>query len=153
VESNSPPTAQEQLDALATGREQMLERIAMSARESVAYAVVMNACMVALVAPTFLSWGWTMLVQAACLVGMVVLAAKQGGRERVKWPKLRVPGARAVSALALLTLLAALVMGIYARTHDNPWLGAAALLVNFAGYLVIYGGMGFLLRRQYSRLG
>jgi hypothetical protein len=43
-------------------------------------------------------------------------------------------------------------VSIYARSQDDPWLGAAALLINFAGYLVVYGGMGFLVRRQAARL-
>lgn len=131
----------------------MLERIALPGRQAVAWAVVMNACMIALVAPIILSPGWSLLAQGVFATGVVVLAVKQAGTERVKRPKIHVPGAWVASVAGIAGLSAALALAVYARLHDNPWLAAADLVVNFAGYLVAYGGLGFLLRRQYARLG
>jgi hypothetical protein len=149
VESKS---AQVQLEALAASRELALERMFVPRRYVIGWAILMNGCMLPVVLPIFLSEDWTLLIQAAFLVAMIALLLTQLSREGVKRPRVRVQGAWILSVICAVSLGSALAVAIYARSKDDPWLGAAALLINFAGYLVVYGGLGFLVRRQVARL-
>jgi hypothetical protein len=152
VESEPRRLAQEQLDSLAACRELALARIALPWRHVVVAAVVTNGCMVSVVLPIVLSEGWTLLIQGAFLAPAIPLLLTQRRQQRVKRPRLRVQGAWVLSVVATVGLGSALAMAIYARSTDDPWLGAVALSMNFAACLVAYGGLSFLLRRQFARL-
>ena len=121
-------------------------------RYVVVWAVLMNGCMLSLVLPIVLSDGWTLLIQGAFLAAAVALLLIQKSHQGVKRPLLRVQGAWIVTVICAVGGGSALAVGIYARSKDDAWLGAAALLINFAALLVAYGGLGFLLRRQFARL-
>lgn len=152
MEKDATPTAQEQLDALASSHELAVERIVLPWRDVIALAVAMNACLLALVLPIILSDGWTLLIQAAFTAALVVLALKHRQSQSMKRPLFRVHGSWIVTVFAAVGFGLALAVGIYARLHDDPWLGAAALLINTAADLAAFGGIGFLLRRQFARL-
>lgn len=145
-------SAQEQLESLAASRELALGRMFLPRRYVIGWAILMNGCMLPLVLPIVLSDDWTLLIQGAFLVAMIALLLAQLGRQGVKRPRLRVQGAWILNVVCAVSLVSAFPMAIYARSKDDPWLGAAALLINSAGYLVAYGGLGFLLRRQLARL-
>lgn len=144
--------AQEQLESLAANRELALGRMFLPGRYVIGWAILMNACMLPLVLPIFLSDDWTLIVQGAFTAAMVALLLTQRRHHRVKRPSLRVEGAWILTIVCNVGLGSALALAIYARWKDNPWLGAAALLINFAGYVAAYGGQGFLVRRQLARL-
>lgn len=152
MESDSAPSAEEQLVSLAASRESALGRLLLPWRYVVGWAVVMNVCMLTVVLPIFLSDGWVLLIQAAFLAAAIALLRKQKSRQVIKRPLIRVQGGRILTVFTTVGLGSALAVGIYARSHDDPWLGAAALLINFVAYLIAYGGLGFLLRRQCARL-
>ena len=152
MESESALSAREQLESLAASRELALGRIVLPWRYVIGWAVFMNACMLPVVLPIVLSDDWILLIQGAFLAAGVALLVKQKSRQRVKRPRLRVQGAWILSVVCAVSLGSALAVGIYARSKDDPWLGAAALVINFAGYLVVYGGFGFVLRRRFARL-
>lgn len=148
MESNTGESAQEQLAALAASRERAIGRILLPWRYVIGYAVVANQCLLSLVLPIVLSYGWTLLVQTAFLAASIALLVTQRRRQAVKRPMFRIQGAWVVNVIMHVGLGSALVVGILARAKGSPWLGATALLLNFAGFLVVYGGHGFLLRRQ-----
>jgi hypothetical protein len=152
VENKSAPSAREQLESLAVSRELALGRILLPWRYVLAWAIVMNICMLPVVLPIVLSDGWTLLIQGAFLAAGAALLLAQTRHQAVKRPLLRIQGGWILTVVVGVGGGLALAVGIYARSNDDPWLGAAALLINFAVYLVAYGGPGFLLRRQSSRL-
>ena len=160
MESTSSQSAREQLESLAAGRELALGRIFLPGRYVIGWAILMNACMLPLVLPIVLSDDWTLIVQSAFAAAMVALlltqlnrqGVKRLNRQGVKRPRLRVEGAWILTLVCNVGLGSALALAIYARWKDDPWLGAAALLINFVGYLAAYGGQGFLVRRQLARL-
>lgn len=154
MESKPPHSAREQLASLAASREMALGRILLPWRYVVGFAVVMNGALIGVVLPIFVSPdSWTpLIVQAAFLVAMLALLLAHKRRQVVRRPLLRVRGAQKVTAVSFLGGFAALAVGIYASITDNPWLGAAALLINFASYLVLYGGLRFLFQRQVAQL-
>ena len=152
MESTSAQSAREQLESLAAGRELALGRMFLPGRYVIGWAILMNACMLPLVLPIVLSDDWTLVVQGAFTAAMVALLLTQLNRQGVKRPRLRVEGAWILTLVCNVGLGSALALAIYARWKDDPWLGAAALLINFAGYLAAYGGQGFLVRRQLARL-
>lgn len=152
MENKSAPSAREQLESLAASRELALTRMFLPWRYVVAWAVLMNGCMLSLVLPVVLSAGWTLLIQGAFFAAAVALFPVLKSHQGVKRPLLRVQGAWVVTAICVVGGGSALAVGIYARSKDDPWLGATALLINFAVLLVAYGGLGFLLRRQFARI-
>ena len=152
MENQSAQAAREQLESLATSRDLALGRILLPRRYVIGWAVLMNACMLPLVAPIFVSDDWTLLIQGVFFTASVALLLTQKSHRGLKRPLLRVQGAWILNVVCSVVLGSALAVGIYARSKDDPWLGAAALLINSAGYLVAYGGLGFLLRRQVARL-
>ena len=152
MESDSAQAAQERLTSLAASRELALERIVLPWRYVIGFAVVANGCMLPVVLPIVLSDDWTMLIQGVLLAVGVALLLTQKRRPGVKRPRLRVQGASVLTAVGAVGSIAALAVGTYARSEDNPWLGAAALSLNLAAYLVVYGAVGFLLRHRLARL-
>jgi hypothetical protein len=152
MENKSAQAAQEQLAILSASRELALERIVLPWWHVVGLAVAMNGCLLTVVLPIVLSDSWTLLIQGAFTAALLVLVLKQRGSKGVKRPRLRVQGAWVLTVICSVGFGAALAVAIYARTQEDPWLGGAALLINFASYLVVYGGLGFLLRRQFARL-
>ena len=152
MESDSARSAQAHLDALAASRELAFGRIMLPWRYVIGWAIFGNACMIALVLPVLVSEGWTLLVQGLFLTAGVALLLLQRSEERVKRPKLHIQGAWILTTVSSVGMGSALVTGIYARTTNDPRLAVAALLINFCSYLVIYGGGGILLRRQFARL-
>ncbi len=152
MESDSARFAQEHLDTLAASRELAFGRIVLPWRYVIGWAIFGNACMIALVLPVLVSEGWTLLVQGLFLAAGAALLLLQRSDERVKRPKLRIQGAWILTVVSAIGMGSALAMGIYARSTDDPRLAVAALLINFSSYLVVYGGGGILLRRQFARL-
>jgi hypothetical protein len=152
MESEPSQSAQERLDSLAASRELVLGRIALPWGYVIGGAIVGNACMIALVLPIVISEGWTLLVQSSFLAAGLGLLLRNRADQRVKRPRLRLQGSWMLTVVTTIGLGSALAVGIYARSKDDPGLGAAALLINFAAYMVVYGGLGFLLRRQVARL-
>ena len=152
MESKSAQSAREQLDSLAASRELALGRLFLPWPYVIGWAVVMSGCALPVVLPIVLSDDWTMLVQGVYFAAALALLLTQMSREGVKRPRLRVQGAWIVSVACAVGLGSALAVGIYARSKDDPWLGAAALVINFAAYVVAFGGLGLLLRRRFARL-
>ncbi|MFL6004045.1 MAG: hypothetical protein ACJ72P_14660 [Nocardioides sp.] len=152
MESDSTQAAQEQLTSLSASRELALERIVLPWRYVIGFAVVANGCLLPVVLPIVLSDDWTMPIQGALVAVGVVLLLTLRRRPGVKHPRLRVQGASVLTAVGVVGSIGALAVGIYARSEDNPWLGAAALLINLAAWLVVYGAVGFLLRHRVARV-
>ncbi len=153
MENESTATAREQLEALASSRELALERMVLPRWHVIGLAVAMNACLLTVVVPIVLSDGWTLLIQIVFTGALLALVLQQRKSPGVKRPLLRVDGAWIVTVVGSIGFASAFAMAIYARSQDDPWLGAAALVINFASYLAAYGGLGFLLRRQFAQLG
>jgi hypothetical protein len=152
MESNSGESARAQLEELASGREQALARITLPWPYVVGYAVLMNGCTFTVVLPIFMSEDWTMLVQAACLAGLIAMVKLQRRRHGVRRALLRVRGAWILNVVLGVSFVSALAVATYARVHDDAWLGIGALLINFVAWLAAYGGVGLLLRRQVNRV-
>ncbi len=152
MESDTARSAQEHLDSLAASRELALGRITLPWGYVIGGAVVGNGCMITLVLPIVISEGWTLLVQGAFLAAGAALLWTHRADQRVKGPKLRLKGTQLLTVVTATGFVSALAVGIYARSKDDPLLGAVALLINFAAYLVVYGGVSFLLRREVARL-
>lgn len=152
MESDSARSAQDQLDALVASRELALGRLVLAWRYLIAWAIVGNACMIALVLPVLVSQGWTLLVQGLFFAAGAALLRMQRSDQRVNRPRVHIQGAWILTAVCVVAGGSALAPGIYARSTDDPPLAVATLLINFVSYLVAYGGGGFLLRRQFARL-
>lgn len=155
MESNPTHSAQEQLDSLAASREQTLVRLVLPWRYVIGWAIFANAFILPTVLPIVLSDGWTVLIMCAFLAGGVVLLLRteksQKSHQGVRRPKLRIKGDWILPVLFMSGMASAFALAIYASSKDNPWLGFAAVLINSAACLVVYGGVGFLLRRQFAR--
>jgi hypothetical protein len=152
MESDSARSAQAHLEALAASRELALGRIVLPWRYVIAWAIVGNACLIALVLPVLVSEGWTLLAQGFFLAAGAALLLMQRSDQRVKRPRVHIQGAWILTVVCVIGLGSALALGIYARSTDDPRLAVASLLINFSSYLLVYGGGGFLLRRQFARL-